>query len=131
MGINIIIADANNVSTVIGVGARGMAPINAASQINGWTAPARIFNGPPDQVPAVEGQPPFGLGGGDCLFDTGSLFCFAGAQNSNSDNVLMVLWGFPDPPQGSIVSSGSGQLNAPPSTGALAGGAISWTIVGP
>jgi hypothetical protein len=68
-----------------------------------------------------------GGGGGDCLFNTGSLFCFAGAANNPGfDNVLMVLWNFPVKPQKD--DSGNGYLNSPPAAGLIAGGPISWVI---
>src|ERR1700730_5451184 len=64
-----------------------------------------------------------GGGGGDCLFNTGSLFCFNGATAAGQDNVFMVLWNFPVKPQeedGSGNGSGNGYLNSPPSAGLIA-----------
>ena len=72
-----------------------------------------------------------GGGGGDCSFNTGSLFCFNGAMNAGQDNVLMVLWNFPVKPQeedGSGNGSGQGYLNSPPAAGLIAGGPITWLI---
>ena len=70
---------------------------------------------------------PFDIGDGDCLFDTGSLFGFAGSQSAGSDNVLFVLWRFPLHPKSG--ARGDGPLNDPPSHGALTGGDISWEIL--
>jgi hypothetical protein len=67
-----------------------------------------------------------GGGGGDCMYNTGSLFCFNGAINTGQDNVLMVLWNFPVKPQQD--DSGSGWLNSPPAAGLIAGGPITWLI---
>jgi hypothetical protein len=121
MGVNIQIADAKNASTVFGCGSRPPAPIIAAGQIGGWSEQSLVIRGG-----SSFNEQPFGVGGGDCLFDTGSLFCFAGAQAADSDNVLMVLWGFPSAPQEDI--SGNGRLNSPPSAGSLVDGPIAWQI---
>ena len=67
-----------------------------------------------------------GGGGGDCLFNTGSLFCFNGPADAGQDNVLMVLWSFPVKPQED--DSGNGYLNSPPADGLIAGGPITWLI---
>jgi len=82
----ITITDDLKASTKIGA---GRLPQNAF-QIQGWIEQNFIFFG---NAGLTIVTPPFAIGGGDCLFDTGSLFCFAGPQNSDSDNVLMVLWG--------------------------------------
>ncbi len=122
---NIQIFDNQNVSSVIGTGAlpRGsQITIKSAFQIQGWVEGSVVFLGGSAVV-----ADPFGVSGGDCLFDTGSLFCFAGAQNADADNVMMVLWQFQMHPQSG--DSGSGQLNTPPAGGALSGGNISWEIV--
>jgi hypothetical protein len=63
--------------------------VQNAFQIQGWLEVNGIFFGNAGLSIMI---PPFGVGGGDCLFDTGSLFIFAGPQNSDADNVLMVLW---------------------------------------
>jgi hypothetical protein len=120
---NIQIIDSTNTGTVIGAGAnaRGM-KIVSANQIVGWVASSQVQQGGGSIV-----TPPFGSSGGDCLFDTGSLFCFDGTQNSDSDNVLMVLWRFPVHPKSG--TTGGGQLNAPPASGMIAGGDIRWRIV--
>ena len=121
MGANIQITDGKNVSTVIGSGSRPSKPIIAAGQIVGWTEQSLVIRGG-----SFFKEMPFSVGGGDCLFNTGSLFCFAGARNDDSDNVLMVLWGFPAAPDED--DSGDGQLNSPPSAGSLVDGPISWQI---
>jgi hypothetical protein len=99
------------------------APVQNAFQIQGWLEVNGIFFRNAGLSIMI---PPFGVGGGDCLFDTGSLFIFAGPQNSDADNVLMVLWGFQLHPASG--DQGDGQLNVPPSNGALDGGSISWQI---
>ncbi len=121
MGVNIQIVDSKNASTVIGSGSGRHVPIIAAGQIDGWIEQSLVIRG----GSSFNAQP-FAVGGGDCLFDTGSLLCFAGAQDADSDNVLMVLWGFTSAPQGDI--SGNGQLNSPPSAGSLVDGPITWQI---
>ncbi len=101
---NILITDSNAQSVAIGVGRKSQkSPIMRAAQITGWKE-ARL-------------QPtPFGFPrGGDALFDTASLFCFAGAKNAILSNVVMVLWGFLAIPQTGDI--GTGVLNAPPATG--------------
>jgi hypothetical protein len=115
----ITITDDLKASTNIGA---GRLPQDAF-QIQGWIEQNHIFFGNAGLSIATS---PFAVGGGDCLFDTGSLFCFAGPQNSDSDNVLMVLWGFQLHPASG--DQGEGQLNSPPSNGALTGGSISWQI---
>jgi hypothetical protein len=125
---NIIITDDQTNSAVIGAGRlpRGAGlQVQSAFQIQGWIETNNIFLGGPGGA-AVATQP-FAIGSGDCLFDTGSLFCFAGPQNSNADNVLMVLWGFQLHPASG--NKGTGQLNSPPSAGALDGGSIGWQVV--
>jgi hypothetical protein len=124
----IAITDDQNVSTNIGAGAlpRGaIIPIQNAFQIQGWVEVNQV------QIGGARGSTvaaaPFGSGGGDCLFDTGSLFCFDGPQNSDQNNVLMVLWAFQLHPASG--DQGNGLLNSPPSSGVLDGGSISWTIV--
>jgi hypothetical protein len=97
--------------------------VKNAFQIQGWLEVNGIFFGNAGLSIMI---PPFGVGGGDCLFDTGSLFIFAGPQNSDADNVLLVLWGFQLHPASG--DQGDGQLNVPPSNGALDGGSISWQI---
>jgi hypothetical protein len=119
MGVNIQITDHRNDSTVIGSGSRPPSPIIAASQIDGWSEQRLVIRGGSSFT-----ERPFAVGGGDCLFNTDSLFCFAGARNV--DSVLMILWGFPGAPQEN--RSGDGWLNSPPSAGSLAGGPISWQI---
>ena len=99
------------------------APVQNAFQIQGWLEVNGIFFGNAGLSIMI---PPFGVGGGDCLFDTGSLFIFAGPQNSDADNVLMVLWGFQLHPASG--DQGDGQLDVPPSNGALNGGSIGWQI---
>lgn len=121
MGINIQITDGKNASTIIGSGSRPPHPIVAAGQIDGWVQQNFVNRGG-----SSFNELPFAVAGGDCLFDTGSLFCFAGAEDTDSDNVLMVLWGFPANPQEDI--SGSGRLNSLPSAGSLVDGTITWLI---
>lgn len=121
MGVNIQITDGKNALTIIGSGSRPPHPMVAAGQIDGWTEQNLVIRGG-----SSFNEQPFAIGGGDCLFDTGSLFCFAGAEDTGSDNVLMVLWGFPSALQEDI--SGNGQLNSPPSAGSLVDGPITWQI---
>jgi hypothetical protein len=83
---NIQITDHRNDSTVIGSGSRPPSRIIAASQIDGWSEQRLVTRGGTDFT-----ERPFAVGGGDCLFNTDSLFCFAGARNVDSDNTLMVL----------------------------------------
>jgi hypothetical protein len=122
---NIQITDSSLSSTVIGVGAlprHQSIPIISASQINGWIEVAQVFVGG-----MTFALLPFGIGSGDCLFDTASLFGFDGNRSAGSDNVLFVLWKFPSHPKSG--ASGVGRLNGPPSKGGLTGGSISWQIV--
>lgn len=63
---------------------------------------------------------------GSCLFDTGSLFVFAGPMNADADNVVVVLWGFPSNPDDG--DTGDGQLFKPPAAGPLEAGAITWEL---
>lgn len=121
MGVNIQITDGKNASTIIGSGSRPPHPIVAAGQIDGWVQQNFVNRGG-----SSFNELPFAVAGGDCVFDTGSLFCFAGAEDTDSDNVLMVFWGFPTAPQAGI--AGNGQLNSPPSAGSLVDGPIIWQI---
>ncbi len=122
---NITVTDSHGVFTVIGSGSRVSGMQNpTALQIQGWLETNQVFVGSPN---APLSSDPFGVTSGDCLFDTGSLFCFAGAENSDADNVLMVFWAFPLNPNSG--DSGQGQLNSPPATGILSGGFIAWEIV--
>jgi hypothetical protein len=77
-------------------------------------------------LPPWTGRSLTGGGGGDCLFNTGSLFCFNGPADAGQDNVLMVLWNFPVKPQED--DSETGYLNSPPEAGLIAGGPITWLI---
>jgi hypothetical protein len=117
------ITDDLKAQTNISAGRIRGAPVQNAFQIQGWLEVNGIFFGNAGLSIMI---PPFGVGGGDCLFDTGSLFIFVGPQNSDADNVLMVLWGFQLHPASG--DQGDGQLNVPPSNGALDGGSISWQI---
>lgn len=121
---NIIVTDSNGIFTVIGAGSRPPVQNPTAVQIQGWSETNQVFLGNPN---APLASAPFSVGGGDCLFDTGSLFCFAGPENSDADNVLMVFWAFPLAPNSG--DSGQGQLNSPPAAGALNAGFISWEVV--
>jgi hypothetical protein len=122
MGVNIQITDGKNASTIIGSGSSRHIPIVAAGQIDGWREQSLVVRGGSSFK-----EQPFAVGSGDCLFDTGSLFCFVGAEDPDTqDNVVMVLWGFPANPQADI--SGSGQLNSPPSAGSLVDGPVTWLI---
>jgi hypothetical protein len=121
---NILITDQSSFSTVIGCGSRPPGPINSAIQINGWTTKNQVFGPGRGSTQAV---PPFSRTGGDCLYDTQSLFCFEGPMNAQTDNVLMVLWGFNLSPQAG--HKGEGRLNNPSSAGNLAEGSISWEVL--
>jgi hypothetical protein len=109
-------------SAVIGAGSRVPVKAMTAFQIQGWVESQLVIQGSNTIVAAG-----FNVGGGDSLFDTGSLFCFDGPMSTTADNVVMVLWGFPAKPQSG--DSGEGLLNAPPASGVLAGGSISWQVV--
>jgi hypothetical protein len=50
-----------------------------------------------------------------------------GKRNKQSDNVLMVLWGFRMSPEER--DRGTGILQEPPSDGAMTSGGISWEVV--
>jgi hypothetical protein len=141
---NILISDSRGLSTVVGCGAlpRGsQAPILNASQIAGWAAGSGavflqldVLTRGSNPAAVQRSERPghsFGIPGGDCLYDTGSLFFFAGPRTPQSNNVLMVLWNFPAHPNSrNIVINRSGRLNVPPSAGVLAGGDIKWEIEG-
>jgi hypothetical protein len=110
-----------------------MGSIVTAGVINFWDDSQLVLTGSSATGFTSTQDWPFtdGGGGGDCLFNTGSLFCFNGAMNAPPDNVLMVLWNFPVKPQaedGSGNGSGDGYLNSPPATGLIAGGPITWEI---
>ena len=101
-----------------------------AGQIDFWDDQKLVLSGSPGtpNFTSILGWP-FTQGaanGGDCLFDTGSLFCFAGRPNRSFDDVMMVLRNFPLKAQED--DTGVGQLNSPPTSGLLAGGPISWVI---
>jgi hypothetical protein len=122
---NIIVTDSNGVFTVIGSGSRVSGLQNpTAVQIQGWVETNQVFLANPNAPMAAA---PFAVGSGDCLYDTSALFCFAGPQNSDADNVLMVFWVFPLNPNSG--DTGQGQLNAPPSSGAMTGGLVTWEVV--
>jgi hypothetical protein len=112
--------------------------IKSASFIQSWRAPDNVLNGVTPflcdgvnsaQVQVILNVKPFGITEGTCTFDTGSLFCFDGKRNSNSDNVLMVLWDFPAHP--TECAAGPGQLNSPPASGKVAPGDVRWLILRP
>jgi hypothetical protein len=120
---NIVITDGKKDSTVIGAGPKdhGTKP-TTAEQIDGWKATDHVRK--PDGTGSRDS--PFGVGGGECQFDRAApntLFCFAGAKTGQ---VLLALRDFPLYPAAG--ATGSGDLNAPPSRGALAKGAITWKV---
>jgi hypothetical protein len=120
----IIITDKTGASTVIGVGqADHRTKVTAADQIVGWKASKNVRRGGKD----AEANP-FGasVGGGECLFEASTLSCFAGAMDPKKTNVALALGNFPAlPTEG---SKGNGTLYAPPCSGVLAKGVITWEI---
>jgi len=126
--------EAGGASANIFVGRDQSIPITASLQIQRWksswdtyrdlhrlTLRALLSALPPDGLIAN----PAKVEVGDCRYDTASLFCFAG---KNSDDVLMVLWGFPlRPAPGYPPYSGRGLLKG--SKNGLAEGPISWEIL--
>jgi hypothetical protein len=119
---NIIITDSTGAITVIGAGAAvSRKKITEATQIEGWKATNHVRKGGKDNEAA-----PFGAAGGECLYDTSALFCFAGAKNKEQTNVLLVLWSFPARPTTRF--TGRGQLSVTIATGMMAQGAITWEI---
>jgi hypothetical protein len=74
-----------------------------------------------------------GGGGGDCLLDSGTVFCFAGAANPGSDNVLIAQWNFPvkpvpDPDPDNPQQQGYLNSQYLTSQNGLAAGPIFWAI---
>jgi hypothetical protein len=131
MGLIITITDGGNFQTDMLVGIKPRTSIKkviAAGQLQFWDESQLVLSGTSTTGFTSFNSWPFTSGGtgGDCLFNTGSLFCFAGPVNADFDNVLMVLWNFPVKPQ--TDDEGDGQLNAPPADGLLADGPISWNI---
>jgi len=133
MGLMITISDGTSQTDILcGRKPRTMAwpkgTFVAAGLIDFWDDQKLVLSGSTSTQdwPFIDGG-----GGGDCLFNTGSLFCFNGAADTGQDNVLMVLWNFPVKPQeedGSGNGSGNGYLDSPPAAGLIAGGPISWVI---
>jgi hypothetical protein len=99
---------------------RSQLPIVAAVDINQWIEPSLVVSKDTSNIG------PFGIGGGDCLFNKTTLFFFAGARNAASSNLLMLLFIFPVMPKAG--SSGFGVLYKPPAAGKLTGGDITWAI---
>jgi len=141
---NILITDSNGLSTIIGVGrlprSSGSPPLTAASQINGWRTPnkvlrvlRRLTRGTGSTVADSSERPghAFSVREGGCLFNTGSLFCFAGPRNASGTNVLMVLWQFPASLTGrrSIILRRVGRLLVTSAASTLAAGDITWDII--
>jgi hypothetical protein len=132
---NIIITDSQGFSVLIGAGMKNHTPTVNAFSLQGWKETPNVFralqeltrSGPNPVNYITDGgfaADAFGIPGGDCMFDTGSLFFFNGPIADTGDNVLMVLWQFRLNPKAG--DHGSGQLNAPPANGVLAGGEIDW-----
>ena len=137
MSATIIITDSQGSSVLIAAGMKQIrsAPIVNAFSLQGWKEYPNVFqaleqltrSGPNAVEYITDGgsaADAFGIPGGDCQFDTGSLFCFNGPRAATGDNVLMVLWNFRLHPK--TGDHGSGRLNAPPANGVLAGGEIDW-----
>jgi hypothetical protein len=142
VSVTIMITDRKGESAFLVTGAlpRGAAvkPKNAV-ELGGWIARQQVFRALLSLTPtldehdiwisskAMNAVQPFGVDSGDCLYNTGSLFCYSGARTSGSSNVLMVLWGFPLKLQAR--KRGDGRLNSGPAAGGLAAGDIKWDIV--
>jgi hypothetical protein len=132
---SLIIVISDGISwTEIGCGIKPRGSIRrviAAGQIQYWDQSQFVASpntGSTPDWPFINGG-----GGGDCRFDTGSLFCFAGAPNRFFDNVLMVLWNFPVKPVEDVDPDNpqqQGYLTSQylTSQNGLAGGPIFWAI---
>jgi hypothetical protein len=118
------ITDGIGFFTVMGSGSKSHKSVHSAVQIKAWKGKKILFLGNANAGLPIQ---PFSHTRGDSLFDTGSLFCFQGSKNKQSDNVLMVLWGFNLSP--ATGDKGKGQLNDPKSDGMLQEGTISWEIL--
>lgn len=98
MSLVVVISDGTS-WTEIGCGIKPQTAIKrvvAAGQIQYWDQSQFVASpntGSTPDWPFIDGG-----GGGDCLFNTGSLFCFNGAVDAGQDNALMVLWNFPVKP---------------------------------
>lgn len=134
MSLVIVISDGTS-WTEIGCGIKPQTAIKrvvAAGQIQYWDQSQ--FVGSPNTGSTPDWPFIDGGGGGDCRFDTGSLFCFAGvANNPGFDNVLMVLWNFPvkpveDPDPDNPQQQGYLNSQYLTSQNALAAGPIFWAI---
>jgi hypothetical protein len=118
------ITDSAGFFTVMGCGSKSHKSVKSAVQIKAWKGKKILFLGNRNASLPIQ---PFSHGSGDSLFDTGSLFCFQGSRNKQSENVLMVLWGFKL--SSATGDTGDGQLNDPTSAGMLQEGTISWEIL--
>jgi hypothetical protein len=137
-----MITDSKGMSAFLITGAapRGSAvkPVNTA-QLGAWIAQKQVFHAllrltrNPDERDIwvswkhVRTIQPFGIDEGECLYDTKSLFSYAGKRGKDSGNVLMVLWSFPEKLQAR--KRGHGRLNPGPAAGGLVDGDITWDIV--
>jgi hypothetical protein len=114
--------------------------VRSSMQIQAWKSPGATFRFLEVLTRLDERVPLFdtGLGAtfskqdvapmssrqGNCLYDTGSLFCFDGQPSGN--NVALVLWQFAVQPKPG--DSGNGQLML---GGAMSVGDIYWEIIFP
>src|SRR5262245_14383160 len=100
----VIMITARKFSTFVWAGP-GITLTNAV-HVRSWRPSRQVFPKPLRSLTRGDDQPdiwvswssaedkaPFGAGLGECLYDSGSLFFFAGTRLAG--NVMMVLWGFP------------------------------------
>jgi len=133
MSLVVVISDGTS-WTEIGCGIKPQTAIKrvvAAGQIQYWDQSQFVASqntGSTPDWPFIDAG-----GGGDCLFNTSSLFCFSGAGDAGQDNVLMVLWNFPvkptpDPDPDNPQQQGYLNSDYLTSQNGLAGGPIFWAI---
>jgi len=143
MSVTIIVTDSKGNSTFLTAGhlpqGSGVKPTKAV-HLTGWIASAQVFRAllrltrsaeekdiwiSPRDTDSIQ---PFGIDRGECVYNTGSLFCYSGSRGgSGKGDVLLVLWGFPATLQAR--KRGDGRLNAGPSPGGLTAGDLMWDIV--
>jgi hypothetical protein len=139
-----MVTDSHSLSTLVYAGA---VPRNIeakqATELQGWITQPGVFRvlmkmttspHEPDiwiSQKAVLKVRPFGVAGGDCLFEaTGKLRFFSGARGGRSSDELMVLSNFPlTLKTGPYRNSGVGVLNRGRTAGALTSGDIEWYLV--